>query len=60
MLPFFGNYLYVKNLRHWLFSSRDIDDQKILKSDGMRVDFSQFESLCNACRKDTFLSLEVN
>ena len=28
MLSFFGNYLYVKILRHWIFPSRDIDDQK--------------------------------
>lgn len=34
---FLHNYLYAKNLRYWLFSSRDIDDQETLKSYWTRV-----------------------
>ena len=33
MLSFFGKYLYVKSLRHWLVGSGDTDDQRILQSD---------------------------
>ena len=33
LLPFFGEYLHVKNQRHWRIPSIDIDDQRILQSD---------------------------
>ena len=33
MLPFFDDYLHVKNLRDRLTPSRDLDDQGILQSD---------------------------
>ena len=36
MILFFGDYLRVKNLRHQLISSSDIDDQGILQSASMR------------------------
>ena len=38
MLPFTGNYLYAKNLRYWLFPSRDI-----LQSDWMITHFNNLK-----------------
>ena len=34
--PFFGDYSYAKNLKHWLISYRYTDDQKIVKRDWAR------------------------
>ena len=37
MLPFFYDYVHAKNLWDQLTSSRDIDDQRILQSDWLKV-----------------------
>ena len=36
MLIFFDNYCHTKHVKHYLIPSRDIDGQRILKSDWTR------------------------
>lgn len=51
----FGNYLFTKNLRHWLILSRDIGNKRILQSDWNKTHFSQsFKRFGNTWQKETF------